>query len=503
MIKAVLGPEVVLTYKKLSYEPWHALAEFVDNSTQAYRDNSTALKKSYQSQKARFEVRISYDAHKSTLRVWDNAIGMDEESLQNALVIGKTPVTSWRSKYGLGLKTAASWFGNKWEIRTQKLGTSKINSITFDVNAVAQKKMNLNHKVSNGKQGEHFTELIIRQLNRKLHGQTVRKIKEYLRSMYRVELSKKTLDLYWQGDLLEWDDSYFENRLIENIDGSRAKKPISLKIGGKKVTGWAGVFHKGSRADAGFSLIQSDRVIKGWPDSYRPISLFGDQVGGSNDLVNQRLVGELVLNGFDVSHTKDQILFTDEERDELDAKLEEELSDFRQLALTHRSKKSASSNEANIDDAISLFEAEIRSPELRDFLKAHKIIPVTRYRNENAAIIKNVTSRVKPSLKVKIDRLSVKLYLVSDLSPNDPYVINESHKDSEEVIIVVNLAHPHWDELTHKQSILNYIRHCTYDGVAEWECLSRTSKLLPDTIKQIKDGLLRTPFKIQSNSTLP
>jgi|HubBroStandDraft_6_1064221.scaffolds.fasta_scaffold71331_3 hypothetical protein len=37
------GPQVVQSYRRLSYTPWHALAEFVDNSTQAYLNHQEAL----------------------------------------------------------------------------------------------------------------------------------------------------------------------------------------------------------------------------------------------------------------------------------------------------------------------------------------------------------------------------------------------------------------------------------------------------------------------------
>ena len=69
--------------------------------------------------------------------------------------------------------------------------------------------------------------------------------------------------------------------------------------------GWVGVLQKGSRAKAGFSILHRKRLIKGWPDSWRPEKVFG--VGGRNDLINQRVVGEVNLEEFEVSHTKDEI----------------------------------------------------------------------------------------------------------------------------------------------------------------------------------------------------
>jgi hypothetical protein len=44
-----------------------------------------------------------------------------------------------------------------------------------------------------------------------------------------------------------------------------------------------------------------------------------------------------------------------------------------------------------------------------------------------------------------------------------------------------------------------YLRHCTYDGVAEWQARSKASRIDPDTIKLLKDKLLRVPFEIEKH----
>ena len=42
-MKFQIGYETINSYRRLAYTSWHALAEFVDNSTQAYFDNREAL----------------------------------------------------------------------------------------------------------------------------------------------------------------------------------------------------------------------------------------------------------------------------------------------------------------------------------------------------------------------------------------------------------------------------------------------------------------------------
>ncbi len=65
------------------------------------------------------------------------------------------------------------------------------------------------------------------------------------------------------------------------------------------------------------------------------------------------------------------------------------------------------------------------------------------------------------------------------------------------VVVIVNKAHPHWKHLTGTESILNFLRHCTYDGVSEWKAYFKAGRIDPDTVKLIKDNLLRVPFEMK------
>ena len=73
-----------------------------------------------------------------TIEITDNSIGMDEGELENALkVAAHAPRPHGRSKYGMGLKTAACWFGNNWTVVTKKLGEPEELSVDVDVERIA------------------------------------------------------------------------------------------------------------------------------------------------------------------------------------------------------------------------------------------------------------------------------------------------------------------------------------------------------------------------------
>ncbi len=221
-------------------------------------------------------------------------------------------------------------------------------------------------------------------------------------------------------------------------------------------------------------------------------------------MVNQRLLGELVLEGFDISHTKDRILFNDGEQEALESKLKNKLTSLRQLALSYRKdsdERVKRATDAQRDAALNRLEGEIASSNIQTFLKAFEIPSSTLIRKANESLKNTIVTKFKPDLKAKINKLVVSLYLVKDMSPNDPYVIIESTESKTSVIVIINLAHPHWAQLTKSESITNFIRHCAYDGVSEWKSYFATGKIEPDTVKLIKDNLLRIPMSLKDASS--
>jgi hypothetical protein len=337
MVQLQLGPEVLRSYKRMSYTPWHALAEFVDNSTQSYFNNCEILDPTFQAAGDEgLRVSIIYDRNgEGLIRISDNAMGMTLAELEHALRLGIPPAfAEGRSRYGLGLKMAACWFGNTWSIRTSKLGEGLEHRVTVDVETVAGGAADLPYTTTEVPETDHYTILEIGQLNRMPHGRTVGKIKDFLRSMYRVDIREAWMRLEWQGDLLEWtpDTAYVQAR-----DGSHYRKDFAFDVNGKHVHGWVGVLETGSRAKAGFSILHNNRVVKGWPNSWRPEAIFG-QVQGTNDLVNQRLTGEVHLDDFEVSTTKDGILWSGEEEQDVEKQLKEACADYREIAANRRKR---------------------------------------------------------------------------------------------------------------------------------------------------------------------
>ena len=269
--------------------------------------------------------------------------------------------------------------------------------------------------------------------------------------------------------------------------------------------GWVGILKQGEggRVEAGFSVMQAKRVIHGWPEAWRPTSIFGPYA--TNDLINQRLVGELELDGFEVSHTKDSIQWRGEEEEEVEQKLKEEVGDYRNIA---RKKRGGADQrgpaEADINIAVDELEKELASPELVDQINVNIVPPQQALIASRQKVIDSIEQTRTPTLQQVIQTsppLTIKIFLGADLSDRDAYVYQEATRPTE-IIVTVNRNHPFWaTQLRGAESVLEYLRQCTYDALAEWQAGNKLSRFDADTIKWLKDGFLRLPMDIERHQS--
>ena len=495
-MKLELGLDVLRSYKRLPYTAWHALAEFVDNSTQSYFNNKDELDKAFKTEDTALEVNIVFDKEgDGLLRISDNAMGMSYEELANAMHVGLPPTyIEGRSRYGLGMKMAACWYGNNWKIVTKKLGETTEYTVSIDVEKVASGNADLEEsRVEKLPPDRHYTRIEITNLNRRPQGRTLGKIRDFLAGMYRLDIERGVLILTWQHTPL---DPHIDWQFLKDSLGNEYRKKFEFVLSnGKKAWGWVGVLDLGGRPKAGFAVVHKDRMVETWPEAWHPESLYG-QIAGSNDLVNQRLVGEIHLDEFDVSHTKDDIHWTDDEEDQVQDKLKEICFEYRDVAL--RTRKKRDHQEAAIQIAARALETELASPEMSDEIEVTpSFSPETVQQDDKALLDETDTSDIDFFAKLPGIGKAVKVLgkLDTTKSANDPYVISESTQD-DRVLVVINMNHPHVATID-ENGLLNYFRHCTYDALAEWRARNQLQSIDPSTIRRLKDGFLRVAFDIE------
>ena len=144
-------------------------------------DNRAALNDAHDGS-AICEIDVSYDRNAGILRIHDTAMGMSLDEVRNALRLGRPPAkTDGRSEFGLGLKTAACWFGDQWKITTKKLGGRQRGlNVGVDVEQIAEGNLGLTPIIREKPTDLHYTTVEISNLHRPLHHMTVKRIKTHL-----------------------------------------------------------------------------------------------------------------------------------------------------------------------------------------------------------------------------------------------------------------------------------------------------------------------------------
>ena len=353
-----IRPEVAMysAFARLNYKPWFALAEFVDNSVQSYLANKDRL---LEAEGPDYRLLIEISIGDDAIEIRDNAAGIHDTEYARAFVPAcPPPDTSGLSEFGLGMKAAASWFARKWFVRSTALGESVRRAIEFNVPEIVERNTNeLEVLETSCESSDHWTVIRLASLNVVPRGRTLTKIRDHLASIYRVFLRSGEVVLRMNGTevLYQEPDLLIAPPFREpEAEPVLWKKEINLKLDDvHRIAGWAGILAKGSTTNAGFSLFRRGRLVQGSAgEGYRPEQIFRH----SNSYTYQRLVGELDVHGFSVSHTKDGLQWSDWEDDILTwikAELDREPRRLLQQAEGYRARRRDSdSKDVSVRQAI-------------------------------------------------------------------------------------------------------------------------------------------------------
>lgn len=429
---------------------------------------------------------------------------MDQDDLTAAMIIGKPPVVSaGLSEFGMGMKTASIWFADQISIQTKKYGVDQEFQITLDLNKYVAGDSDLQKKETAKAQKLHYTILELSKIRRKIGESGARKIKDNLGSIYREYLRKGLIEITFNGEPIEAAFSTADDEFLLRSDGTPYRVELeNIEVNGKKVHGWIGILAPGkaSRSKAGFAIIRENRAVRGFLDSWRPEEIFGD---ARNDLINQRITGELFVDGTDfrASHTKDAIDWEDDEEALLGEELEKFCKRYDLVSVARRTNKSMGGEESP--------ESEREKAEAREELKRQltsdtvidqiQIIEVPAPQEAKlaskplidgaAASAPFLTFQIGPTRMAKLYELS--------LSVNDPYFEFEVLAN-EDLKIIVNGNHPAMELLSSAESRLAHYQHVVLEAVAEWKCAQLSSVLEPKSIRLMKDAMFRALSKVEN-----
>lgn len=353
-----IRPEVNILgmLKNLNYKPWYALAEFVDNSVGSFERNREG--NGLDTGQDHVKVRIHPKPADNVIEIVDDAAGIALSDFARAFRAAEVPPDrSGLSEFGMGMKSAATWFGDRWKVTTTVRGEPILRTVEFDIDRITSQKVEQLDVVESAADVEdHYTVVTLIDIHHFPVRRTVGKIKDHLRSIYRAYLRSGELRLYYDDEELKVKevDPLVAAPVWEPSAGQRTwKRHVEFDFGnGQSASGFVGVRSKGSNAEAGFALMRRGRLILGSHDEpYKPIEI----VGQSNDFRAQRLYGEIELHGFEVSHTKDGIKWGPTTEEMFIERLAEALShpehDFSRQARLYRSGVSGRSEQRVIESS--------------------------------------------------------------------------------------------------------------------------------------------------------
>ena len=372
------------TFKNYSYTPKTAISELFDNSTASFIQHWNELNK----EDDEFIPCINLNfleitcGLKQEYEIWvtDNAFGIDKENINRVLQVQNRPKnTNGRNEFGMGLKAAGFWFGDRIDIWTKSMDEKNAIRFEFDLDEVInsnestiEKKFISNYefmkysgyeygtvvrfsKIPKGRRISKFSDLlkIVEHLTNTYY-KDINDYKLQIRiTMQNVVLNEKTgnvksnqvIDLnriYENPKINEKFNSgkgveeqiknIIDEFLIQDINEASVlsiKKPkfylgkyenftndtlftknldFSFIFNEKeyRVTGVVGILDSKytGRENGGFILLRRGRVIIGGSkkEYYRPKEILGNPSG----FVYQRIFGELNLDNFPATQSKDK-----------------------------------------------------------------------------------------------------------------------------------------------------------------------------------------------------
>lgn len=360
------GVGMLALFPSMSYKPWYALSEFVDNAIQSWLSHKDELAAA-RGGAPRLHIEITIDRSAGTIEVVDNAAGIFTQDIARAFTPAAPPAdASGLSQFGIGMKSAAAWYARRFVVTTTAIGEPVRREVTFDIPGIVEAGADtIPLRTEPASPWEHGTILVLSDLNHPAPtGRTLGKIRDYLSSIYRRFVNDEDVEIVVGGERLRFEPP----RILEAARWSEPEgRPLEwrkdvevLLPSGRRITGWAGLLATGNTVAAGFALLYRGKVVQGAGSmardasgGYKPHEVFG----AGNSFESQRLIGELDVSALDVTHTKDSLVWDDEDESAFLALLQDELDaepvPLLRMARNYRSTARTRAVQAIVQDVVA------------------------------------------------------------------------------------------------------------------------------------------------------
>lgn len=345
------GPGAYSILKNLPGSLVGIFSEFIDNSIASYSKNRDILEEIHGKD---FRLKIVIEKFDDEIVITDNAAGINENDFQRALQPANKPEdTQGLNEFGMGMKYAAVWISNEWELQSSAIGETVKRRTVFNYDEVTNKGLEELPIYEYSKSpNEHGTKVILRYLETKHVNPFQRKIiVKKLSSIYRnflrptgtfqSKFKEFDLDIYFDDEKLEWKEygflnqQWYEDRQgdefvsspliewkydipkqeIEWTEDIMDRTSAEIKKVNKRlvVSGFVGILPDGDQAHKnGFVITRRGRVIEGYDSRIFPVPISTRQ---SRSFEYVRIYGELNFDEVEVSFDKSRLSISQDIRD--------------------------------------------------------------------------------------------------------------------------------------------------------------------------------------------
>jgi len=304
---------ILYTLRHLPYDETYAIAEFIDNAIDSYYKYEKELKE-IEGENFKLKINIDISRTNKKITIKDNAAGINKIEYERAFVAAMLPSDrTGLSEFGMGMKSAACWLSNNWQVRTKAVGEEIERTIIFNIAEIVEKNIeNLPYFEEEVVIDKHYTIVQISNTDKQFfNDKDIKQLKQDLTSIYRHFIRNEIIELTFGDDLPEKFKNFeilnapFIDDLKQNTESETIlwKRDIGFNFGnGSNAKGFVCLLETGISSVAGFVLFRRGRVILGTDkNKFAPELIFGKP--GSKTA--QRLYGEIHLDGINVTHTKD------------------------------------------------------------------------------------------------------------------------------------------------------------------------------------------------------
>ncbi len=303
MSKAIdITPDVSLLKKsgEVNYKIPQALAELVDNAIDAL----------VRRQKLSVELTLGQKSGEKRIVIHDDAEGMSSEDAAKAMVMAYSGKGAGLiGEFGLGMKTACSFLGSKFEIVTATKGAKKAFRLIYDEEEFIKRGDWTIEMDEVKKPFSHGTRIEIDELKVNLYAGVKDAVLQNFSKTFKHFVASGSVEILINGD-----------PVVPHVADTMRNYDTELRfdVGGKEVRGWVSLATRGSgKGRYGFDLVRHSRVLAEH-----------QKIGFSAAPGTTRVVGELHLDDFPVVNNKTDFRRDTEEWHALIRELQKRLVDI-------------------------------------------------------------------------------------------------------------------------------------------------------------------------------